>query len=154
MYVCLPQVFMKDLSDPTFLTVSLISVIKNNWLKLYFCSQRLHFSLHESLSGLRPHLPLSWIHLRAVRSSLLAGSSHRLMTLQWTMCILCWFFKGEHTAYIECLFSRHDSGSSPVHGPHSKDFCKEPDIFSEDTFQSAKGGQRRKEEDVKETTNF
>lgn len=64
------------------------------------------------------------------------------------------FFKSEHTVYSECLFSRNDSGSSLVHGPYSKDFCQEPTIFSEDTFQSAKGGQRRKEENVKETTHF
>lgn len=52
------------------------------------------------------------------------------------------------------MFSRHDSGSSPVHGPYSKDFCQESFLFSEDTFQSAKGGQRRQEENVKETRNF
>lgn len=51
------------------------------------------------------------------------------------------------------MFSRHDSGSSSIHGTYSKDFFQEPTIFSEDTFQSAKGGQRRKEENVKETTN-
>lgn len=52
------------------------------------------------------------------------------------------------------VFSRHDSGSSFVHGPYSKDFCQEPSIFSEDTLQGAKGGQRGKEENVKETTIF
>lgn len=53
-----------------------------------------------------------------------------------------------------CMFSRHDFGSSLVHGPYSKDLCQEPSIFSEDTFQSAKGGQRRKEENVKETVSL
>lgn len=61
------------------------------------------------------------------------------------------FFKSEHS---KCLFSRYDSGSPPVHGPHSKDFFQEPTIFSEDTLQSAKGGQRRKEKNVKETAKF
>lgn len=51
------------------------------------------------------------------------------------------------------MFYRHDSGPSSVHGPHSKDFCQEPFLLSEDTFQGAKGeyhrGQRREEESVK-----
>lgn len=60
----------------------------------------------------------------------------------------------EHSGYSDFMFSRHDSGSSLVHGPYSKDFCQEPPIFSEDAFQSAKGGQRRKEENVKESAFF
>lgn len=65
------------------------------------------------------------------------------------MCISCQFFKVNPVN----VFSRYDSGSSSLHGTYSKDFFQEPTIFSEDTFQSAKGGQRRKKENVKETTN-
>lgn len=50
------------------------------------------------------------------------------------------------------MFFRHDSGTVPVYGPHSKDILQEPTIFSKDTFQSTKRRQRRKEETVKETT--
>ncbi len=63
------------------------------------------------------------------------------------MCIPAEFLKGEQT---ECLLSSHDSSSPPVHGPHSKDFCQEPFLFSEDTIPSAEEEQRRKEENVKE----
>lgn len=67
------------------------------------------------------------------------------------MCICSLCFKSDH---CECLFSRHDAGSSPVHGTHSKDFCQEPFLFAEDTFQSAKGRQRRQEENVKKMFLF
>lgn len=62
--------------------------------------------------------------------------------------------KGQHTINGDCLFFRHDSGSSLVHGPHPKNFCQEPVLFPEDTFQSAKRRQSRKEETVKEITTI
>lgn len=50
------------------------------------------------------------------------------------------------------MFFRHDSGTVPVYGPHSKDILQEPTIFSKGTFQSTKRRQRRQKETVKETT--
>lgn len=48
-----------------------------------------------------------------------------------------------------CFAPRHDCGSFPLHGTHSEDFFQESSVCSEDTFQSAKRGQRR-QENVKE----
>lgn len=52
------------------------------------------------------------------------------------------------SSYSNYLFSRHDYGPFVVYGSCSKDFCQEPTIFSEDTFQSAKRRKSRKEENV------
>lgn len=55
----------------------LLVILNVYMIPFVLCSQRLHISLHQPLSGLWPHLLLFWLYLGRVRTSLLAGLFHR-----------------------------------------------------------------------------